>query len=62
MDELIEAAREFWDSHTLPEERTLFPAKPPPTFGKEAVDDLDAAWGDDDEGEEEEGEYGEGYV
>ncbi len=58
VDELIQAARDFWDANTLPEERTLFPAKAPPEFGKEAVDDLDAAWGDDDEGEGEEG-YGE---
>jgi hypothetical protein len=61
VEELLEAAKAFWDSNSLEEERLLFPSPPtPPQTTAEAMNDLDAAWGDDEE-DEDEGAYADGY-
>jgi hypothetical protein len=60
VDDLLTAVRAFWDSNSTVEERLLFPPKElPPDSTASAVDDLDAAWGDDDEDAADGYEYGE---
>ncbi len=46
-EHLLEAVREFWDTHTTPEERLLFPPKQ--LDARAELDALDDAWNDDDD-------------